>query len=174
MLSRSALQPVDLGLILSYKCQAACAHCLYNCGPQWNDWMEPQDVFEALKQTLTWEAPYQVHLTGGEPFLNFPLLVQAVEFAVDLGIRCYIETNAGWCVNREITNERFATLYSAGLRAILISCSPFHAQTIPLERTLLALESGIETFGRQHTILYSPEWLDFLLQFNKEGDEIFW
>ena len=37
-----ALTPRDIGLILSYRCQTDCAHCLYNCGPDWHDWM-PED-----------------------------------------------------------------------------------------------------------------------------------
>ena len=44
--SRIALQPRDLGLILGYRCQAACAHCLYNCGPGWGDWITPEAVRE--------------------------------------------------------------------------------------------------------------------------------
>jgi hypothetical protein len=162
------LQPSDLGLILSYKCQAACAHCLYNCGPGWQDWMKPEQVRAALEATSHWPQPFQVHLTGGEPFLNFPLLLQAAEIATQLGIRYYVETNAGWCVRETLVEERFRTLKSAGLKAVLISCSPFHAEAIPPKRTILAIQKALEIFGPQGTIVYLPEWLDQILLFNPE------
>ena len=44
MFPKHPLNPSDLGLILSYRCQCACAHCLYNCGPGWTDWMSPEEV----------------------------------------------------------------------------------------------------------------------------------
>jgi hypothetical protein len=169
MLSRNPLHPSDLGLILSYKCQAACAHCLYNCSPQWSDWMSLEDVGAALEAMLIWDQRFQVHITGGEPFLNFPLLLHAVETATALGIPNYLETNAGWCVREALVEERFIALREAGLGAVLISCSPFHAESIPLERTLLAIRKAVEIFGRQGVIVYLSEWLEQLQVFN-QGD----
>jgi hypothetical protein len=163
------LQPSDLGLILSYKCQAACAHCLYNCSPEWSDWMSPEEVREALEATLVWDHRFQVHITGGEPFLNFPLLLHAVETAKELGISNYLETNAGWCVREELVEKRFLALRESGLGAILISCSPFHAESIPLERTLLAIRKALEIFGRQGVIVYLSEWLEQLRSFDRGG-----
>jgi hypothetical protein len=163
------LQPSDLGLILSYKCQASCAHCLYNCGPQWSDWMSPEGIRAALEATLVWGQRFQVHITGGEPFLNFPLLLQAVETATELGISNYVETNAGWCVREALVEKRFIALRQAGLGAVLISCSPFHAESIPLERTLLGIRKALEIFGRQGVIVYLPEWLQQLQTFSQGG-----
>lgn len=162
------LTPSDIGLILSYKCQSACAHCLYNCGPGWNDWMSLKDVRNALETTLNWNQPFQVHITGGEPFLNFPLLLHAVEIAEILGINRYVETNAGWCVNEELVTRQFTTLHEAGLQAILISCSPFHAETIPPKRTLLAIRKAIEIFGSQRVMVYLPQWVDQITSFGVE------
>jgi hypothetical protein len=169
MFTLQPLWPSDLGLILSYKCQAECAHCLYNCGPEWSDWMKPEEVRAALETTPLWGHRYQVHITGGEPFLNFPLLLQAVEIATELGISNYLETNAGWCVREELVEKRFVALREAGLGAVLISCSPFHAESIPLERTLLGIRKALEIFGRQGVIVYLPEWLQQLQAFSQGG-----
>jgi hypothetical protein len=168
MNSINPLHPTDLGLILSYKCQSACAHYLYNCGPGWVDWMSPQDVRDALERTLIWKQPFQVHITGGEPFLNFSLLQHAVETAASLGIKRYLETNAGWCVNEELVSRQFNDLHTAGLHAILISCSPFHAETIPPKRTLLAIRKAIEIFGSQRVMVYLSQWLDQVTSFGVE------
>ena len=165
---RSPLCPTDLGIILSYKCQCACKHCLYNCGPQWGDWMSPETLREALLATRAWDHRLQIHFTGGEPFLNFPLLLAGVQLAAELGIPNYVETNAGWCLKEEVVVEKFKTLKDAGLDAILISCSPFHAEKVPLARTLLAIEQALRVFGRQGVIVYMSHCIAQIRQFSVE------
>lgn len=165
MLHASLLNPSDIGLILSYQCQCSCAHCLYNCGPGWDEWMEPDAVCAALGATLSWQHPVQVHITGGEPFLNFPLLRHAVETAHSLRIPCYVETNAGWCVREELAEKRFRELEQAGLSAVLVSCSPFHAEKVPPARTRLAIAKAMEVFGPDRVMIYLPEWLEQVSRF---------
>jgi hypothetical protein len=163
-----ALCPTDLGIIMSYQCQCACKHCLYNCGPRWKDWMSPQTLREALQATRAWHHRFQIHLTGGEPFLNFPLLLEGVRLAVELRIPCYVETNAGWCLREEDVADKFITLKEAGLNAILISCSPFHAEKIPPARTFLAIHKALEIFGPQGVIVYLPQSLEQVQLFDVE------
>jgi hypothetical protein len=124
--------------------------------------MRLEDVHAALTAATSWGQPVQVHFTGGEPFLNFHLLQRAVMCGVSLGIPCYVETNAAWCVNENITGRQFENLQKAGLRAVLISCSPFHAETIPLERILLAVRKAYEIFGFEGVIVHLPEWIEIL------------
>jgi len=61
--------------------------------------------------------------------------------------------------------KRLCALRDAGLRAVLISCSPFHAEAIPPERILLAARKEVEVFGPSGVILYLPEWLDQVQSF---------
>jgi hypothetical protein len=130
--------------------------------------MSSDDIRVALEAMLGWPQTFQVHITGGEPFLNFPLLLEAVETATDLGIPRYLETNAGWAVNEELVDRHFIALREAGLQAILISVSPFHSESIPLERTLLAIRKANEIFGHQHTIIYQTQWLEQIQSFGHE------
>ena len=133
------LHPTDLGILLSYRCTSGCAHCVYNCGQEWKDWMHPRDLRSALRTAKSeWPENLQVHLTGGEVFLNFALLLSGVRAAADLDIPIYAETNAVWCVEDDLVEQRFTALREAGMRALLVSCSPFHAATVPLIRTLRA------------------------------------
>jgi hypothetical protein len=162
------LHPFDLGLILSYRCLCNCAHCLYNCGSTWNDWMSMEAIYEALEATRTWIKPQLVHFTGGEPFLNFPLLHQAVTWATEMGILSYVETNASWCTRESFVRERFASLKNAGMPFILISCSPFHAEIVPPKRTLMAIAVAMEIFGSDRVIIYLPEWLTQITRFGVE------
>jgi hypothetical protein len=159
------LRPLDLGLILTYQCQAACAHCLYNCGPVWKEWIDESTLNAMLTAAASLGEPLQVHLTGGEPFLKFDLLRHAVEMASALGLYAYVETNAGWCTNDAVVEERFSILRVLGLKAVLISCSPFHAERIPPRKTLRAIQQAFRIFGQHRTMIYQSEWLEVISQF---------
>jgi hypothetical protein len=161
------LHPRDVGIILTYRCQSGCKHCLYNCGPRWE--REPitaEALGDALDAITLWSQPPQVHFTGGEPFLHFSLLLEGIRQAVRRNITCYVETSASWCIDDEDAIDRFAMLREAGLEAILISCSPFHAERIPPVRTLRAVQTALEVFGLRKVIVYLPEYLGILKRFD--------
>ncbi len=163
----NVLSPRDIGLILSYRCHSACKHCLYNCGPGWEK--EPISLAtlrEALEAVTLWPRTPQVHFTGGEPFLHYPLLLEGVRLARELGIPRYLETSASWCIDYDEAVDRFEELLDAGLQAILISCSPFHAESIPPARTLRALRAALEVFGEDRVTLYLPEYLELIQLFD--------
>jgi hypothetical protein len=162
------LHPTDIGLILSYKCQSACAHCIYNCNRNWKEWITRDDLQAALEIMVVWQHAFQVHITGGEPFLNFPLLLEAIEIAASLGIPRYLETNAGWAVHERLVEKRFRALHKTGLQAILISVSPFHAESIPLERSLMVIRRAKEVFGISSVFVYQSRWLDLIQAFGTE------
>ncbi|MEX2753360.1 MAG: hypothetical protein Q6366_016050, partial [Candidatus Freyarchaeota archaeon] len=107
-------KPVSAGIFLSYKCSSKCRHCMYACSPAWGaDWISKGDLERVLVQLASTILPspmgsdsvginYGLHLTGGEPFLNFELLVEGVEMAESLGIpSIFVETNAFWCSDDE-------------------------------------------------------------------------
>ena len=159
------LHPYDVGLILTYKCQCACKHCMFNCGPAWEEWMTLENIQEALQMILALGSVRQIHFTGGEPFLNFPLLLAGVQAAKETGLPQYLETNAGWCVSVDQVDEQFALLKEAGLTVISISCSPFHAETIPLTRTLLAIDRALAIFGSHRVMVDNVEMINQIQRF---------
>jgi len=130
--------------------------------------MSVDDLRQALELLASWEQVPQVHLTGGEPFLFFDLLLAGTRMAADLGITVYVETSAAWCVDEERVQERFAALKEAGLAAVLISCSPFHAERIPPARTLQAVRSALGVFGPRGVMVYQSEFLSLIQKFGLE------
>jgi len=90
-----------------------------------------------------------LHFTGGEPFLNFDLLLRAVEMAEGMGVpSTFVETNCSWCIEDEVTREKLQCLKRAGLVGILISVNPFYAEYVPFERTERCIRISEEVFGR--------------------------
>lgn len=160
------------GIILSYQCNSTCRHCLYNCSPGCRDWATEEwvdSLFLRLKATTPNMRGY--HLAGGEAFLNFPLLLEAVRSATRNGIPIdYVETNAGWFTNETDAESRLMLLKEAGLDCLLISASPFHAEHIPIFKTIGLVHASIRVFGSSGTIVWLPEFLRKLsIHFNQAG-----
>jgi hypothetical protein len=154
-------QPISGGLLLSYKCSAECRHCMYACSPKWKgDWITREDLEEILSQLAgrirpspwgdqTISLNHGLHFTGGEPFLNFELLLEAVAMAEELEIpSTFVETNCFWCSDDETTRERLELLERAGLKGILISVNPFYAEYVPFERTERCIRISQQVFDR--------------------------
>jgi hypothetical protein len=171
-------QPTSGGLMLTYKCSAACRHCMYACSPKWKaDWITEEDLERGLAQLAgkiqpsPWGAQaiglnHGLHFTGGEPFLNLKLLVRAVEMAEELGIpSTFVETNCSWCGTDETTREKLERLKEAGLKGIMISVNPFYAEYVPFERTERCIRISQDVFGR-NVMVYQMEYYN---QFRRLG-----
>ncbi len=150
--------PVSGGILLTYKCSSACKHCLYACSPGWqSDWLSLSDAELILSQwarRLRGRAGYGIglnqgiHFTGGEPFLNFDLLLNLTALAGGLGLSSlFVETNCIWCTDDRATRDRLRELRQAGLGGILISANPFVAEYVPFERITRAVRISSEVFG---------------------------
>jgi len=173
-------EPVSGGLIPSYKCNVKCDHCMYACSPLWKaDWISEDDAERILSQLSDkiLESPfgkdrinvnYGLHLTGGEPFLNFDLLLKVTQIAHKYKIpSTFVETNCFWCRSDEATKETLEQLRDAGLHGMLISVNPFILEKVPFERTERAVRIGEEVFG-ENAIVYQEF---FYASFRKIGIE---
>jgi hypothetical protein len=171
-------RPVSGGLMLSYKCSAQCRHCMYACSPDWEaDWISVGHLEAGLSVLARYIQPspwgkevislnHGLHFTGGEPFLNYTLLLTATEIASELGIpSLFVETNCYWCRDDASTREKLAQLQAAGLDGIMISVNPFYAEYIPFERTERCIRVSQEVFGR-NMFVYQ---MDYYRQFKRLG-----
>lgn len=166
------LAPIrSAGIILSYKCNSRCRHCLYACGREWSDWIDVEDgrrILEGMAAT----APYVngVHFAGGEAFLDFPRLLKLVQTATELHLPIdYVETNAGWVVDDDSAREKLEALRRAGLSCLLVSASPFHAEYIEPARTIRLIELAAEVFGAGGVIIWLAEFLRQIAGVRTEG-----
>lgn len=167
---KQILKPISGGLILSYKCPCQCRHCMYACSPEWKaDWISEMDLEKILVQLSNYIEPspygsqtvslnHGLHFTGGEPFLNYELLCQAVDIAEKLNIpSTFVETNSYWCISDELTREKLELLKKKGLKGIMISVNPFYLEYVPFERTERAIRIGQEVFGN-NLVVYQLEY----------------
>ncbi len=134
---------------------------MYACSPQWKaDWLSVEDAKKILIKLAKKIKPapngpesvginHGLHFTGGEPFLNFELLIKLVEMAAELRIpSTFVETNGFWCKDDRTTRYRLLRLKNAGLKGLLVSVNPFIIEEVPFERTERAVRIGNELFGK--------------------------
>lgn len=154
-------EPISGGLLLSYKCNSKCRHCMYACSPRWKaDWIDRKEAEKVLVQlTNAFNRKYPpgysgvgvnvgLHFTGGEPFLNYDLLLDLTETARNLQMpSLFVETNCFWSTDNETTKEKLEELRDAGLCGILISVNPFVLEYVPFERTLRTISMSRKVFG---------------------------
>ena len=130
---------------LTYDCTLDCSHCFYY--PQ----ATSRGVFELARlreiiEGMEDEPPVlEVHYTGGEPFLYFDRLAEAVELARELGARrITCSTNCYWADDLAEARRMVGRLRDAGLTWFLISADAFHQEGVPLENVAIASRVRVE------------------------------
>ncbi|HEY65920.1 MAG TPA: radical SAM protein [Caldilineae bacterium] len=179
-------EPYSAGILLTYKCTSACKHCLYACSPEWKaDFLSLEDaerILSQLAEKMRGKYPFPgrigvndgIHFTGGEPFMNFELLLQVVRIAAELDMPSrFVETNAAWCIDDETTREKLRALREAGLHGILISANPFTLEYVPFERTERAARIAREVFPPYNVIVYQGLFYEQFRQLGLKGTLVF-
>jgi MoaA/NifB/PqqE/SkfB family radical SAM enzyme len=151
------------GLLITYKCNAECQFCYYNCSPN-QEGLMPVDTVISIWQSLKSlsENTEKLHLTGGEPFLYYEHLVDILTKAkkqnltpIDL-----IETNAYWATDDKIITDRLKQLDQLGMHRLKISCDPFHQQYIDITLVRHLAQVGAKLLGPDRVLVRWQQYLD--------------
>jgi MoaA/NifB/PqqE/SkfB family radical SAM enzyme len=144
------------GLLLTYRCSAACEFCYYHCTPQKGGLMPVETCLAAWRslKRLAGEAA-KIHLTGGEPFLHWDRLAEVLSEGrrEALGPVDLVETNGSWAVDEGLVRDRLRTLVDLGVQRLKVSVDPFHQEYVDIERPRLAATVAKEVFGPQHVLV---------------------
>jgi len=151
------------GLVLTYWCNARCPSCYLCCSP---DRQEKMTVEEAISY---WRGLVdasihgcRIHLTGGEPFGDWPRLIAIARRAKaeSLGPLEKVETNAFWADHPSLVRRRLRELDEAGMIKLVISADPYHQQFVPIERCRLAAKTAEEVLGKSRVQVRWRDWLE--------------
>ena len=94
-----------LHFLLTYQCSFECDHCFVWGSPWQTGVMTLGQVRNALHQAQDLGSIGSVYFEGGEPFLYYPILLKAVQEAVQMGFQVGIVSNAYWAVTVEDAQE---------------------------------------------------------------------
>ena len=150
------------GLMLTYWCGASCASCYVCCSPARREEMAADDAL-AFWRGLVEASPHgcRVHLSGGEPFGDWPRLIDLCLRArgEGLGPLDKVETNAFWATDAAAVRDRLRALDEAGMGKLVISADPYHQQFVPIARCRLAAEVAEEVLGAHRVLVRWRDWL---------------
>jgi MoaA/NifB/PqqE/SkfB family radical SAM enzyme len=126
-----------LHILLTSQCTCECDHCFVWGSP----WQTRTLTLEQIEQILAQakEAGVtSVYFEGGEPFLYYAILVQAVRRAADMGFSVGIVSNAYWA-NSVADAEEWLRPFVGRLADLTVSSDLFHCSESMGERPQNAL-----------------------------------
>jgi hypothetical protein len=114
-----------LHLLLTYQCNFECDHCFVWGSPSQNGTLSLKQVQHILDQAQELGTVEWIYFEGGEPFLYYPILLQGVRTAADMGFQVGIVSNTYWATEEEDAMEWLKPL--AGLvQDLSISSDLYH------------------------------------------------
>jgi len=151
------------GFLLTYKCNASCEFCYYNCSPKQGGLMPVEMVigsWRSLKELAGESA--KIHITGGEPFLYWDRLVEILREVKkhNLSPVDMIETNGFWATDEKIVVERLKILNELWMNRLKISCDPFHQEYVDIEPVRRLAHIAKELFGKGRVLVRWEKYLE--------------
>jgi len=130
-----------LHLLLTYQCTLECDHCFVWGGPWQSGTMTLRDIRKILEQGGELGSVRSVYFEGGEPFLYYPVLIEAVRLASAMGFQVGVVSNAYWATSADDARAWLAPL--AGRVADLsLSSDRFHGSEAPAPEVRNALAAA--------------------------------
>jgi MoaA/NifB/PqqE/SkfB family radical SAM enzyme len=119
----------ELHLLLTYQCTFERDHCFVWGSPNQTGTMTIAQVRRLLGQGRALGTVRSICFEGGEPFLYYATLLEAVREVKARGWRAEAVTNAYWASSLEDALVALRPLKEAGLRALWVSDDAYHGST---------------------------------------------
>lgn len=135
-------QAQSVGINLTAKCNATCAHCCVESSPRNAAALEDDQVDRLIEDLIAHPDVREVGFTGGEPLLRRERFLQLVRRVTDAGLTATCVTNGFWAITPKAAAATFRELEEVGLSSLTISFDDFHAPFVPVKRIRNALDAA--------------------------------
>jgi pyruvate-formate lyase-activating enzyme len=124
----------NFGLMMTYRCQVACPHCIVKAGPNRKEEVAVEEACNWIDQMAAYRGGLirVLALTGGEPFFNLSNLRAVGGHAKACGLAVTAVTNGYWAGSYDEALGILAGL--PFLDSVAISTDVYHQAAIPLAR----------------------------------------
>ena len=136
-----------MSLVITYKCQIQCSHCIMNAGPSRKEIIPIRDAMDWIGQISDYANGHVkvLSITGGEPFYDLNFLEKIIKFANGCGLIINVVTNAFWAKTKEDASNILKKFPM--INVLAISTDIYHQKYISIERirnaVLASKECGI-------------------------------
>lgn len=145
-----------LHILLTYTCNHECDHCFVWGSPWQTGTLTLSQIDDIYKQAKEVGSIDEIYFEGGEPFLYYPVMVEAIGRAKQMGFETGIVSNGYWATGREDAWLWLKPLAAAGLDRLEISCDLFHGDEAEASDEHPALAASGELFIDTGTIAIDP------------------
>ncbi len=126
--------PFRVGLLLTEKCGAGCAHCWFDCDLERGTTISREYARNYIDEITRVPTIEWLSVTGGEPMLYPNLAEEIVSYASGRGLRTELVTNCGWAESPTKAMGVLRRLVDVGLDVLDISADDYHQASIPFGR----------------------------------------
>ncbi|WP_284125079.1 radical SAM protein [Parerythrobacter aestuarii] len=143
-----------IDFLLTYQCNASCAHCITSSNPYRKEWLEKEEVISFLEIARNYGKHY-VSFTGGEPLLHLPFALDLIREAKARGYAVFSDTNAYWGGSEKKALSIAQELKDAGLDGLFPSADAYHLPFISLTKVRNVIDA-CDAVGLTCEINYCP------------------
>jgi organic radical activating enzyme len=132
-----------VNLLLTYKCNLECDHCYRYCSPRAEGTFTLEQIRKVLDELIKIETIEAMGFNGGEPFLFYPLMLEGIKIARDMGFKAVPLTNGYWATAVEDAKIWLRPLGELGVPYISMSDDFLHYEDerdSPSKAVLIAAE----------------------------------
>ena len=115
-------------LLLTYRCDVECDHCFVWGSPNQTGVMTLRDIKRLLSECEKLETLNYISIEGGEPFLYYPIMIEAMREAVSKGFHVEILSNAYWATCVEDSVKWLHPLAETRNTELSISSDLYHGE----------------------------------------------
>ncbi len=120
-------------LLLTYKCIWRCDHCFVWSGPDAEGVMTLRDIESLLGQSKDLRTVETICFEGGEPFLYYPILLEGVRKAKELGFKISVVTDCYWVTNADDARKWLEPMADIGIDDFSVSGDVYHGEAVETE-----------------------------------------
>ncbi len=135
--------PFRVGLILTYRCNAECRHCFFECSSSRTEVMPRETAQRVINEAISLGVEW-VSFSGGEPFLEYDLLKELISLSSRKGLRTEVVTNGFWGQTKEKAHGVLKPLIESGLDVLNLSIDDFHNEYLLFESVRNAYWKAVE------------------------------
>jgi MoaA/NifB/PqqE/SkfB family radical SAM enzyme len=139
------MQLHGLHILLTYTCNYECDHCFVWGGPGQSGTFSLSHLEDVLRQAEEVESIRKIYFEGGEAFLYYPILVEAVRRAKQKGFWIGVVTNGYWATGLDEACAWLQPLVAAGLDRLEVSCDEYHGNGHEAPALQAAHRLGLDT-----------------------------
>ena len=130
----------QLHLLFTYACTKECDHCFVYSSPSAKGTFTLNQVRDILAEAVKIYSIDWIYFEGGEPFLYFPIMVEAMSLAKELGFKIGLVTNGYWITSQEDAEIYLNILKKIGIDDFCVSDDCYHNEGTNNQLGLLVKE----------------------------------